>query len=410
MESVNTWLVRHPMVVDALLVLVLSPLVLGSTQAIATLHTADNRREVAGLAWGLAMLVPFLWRRAHPQLVAAIVAVGHVAYAALSQDMLPSLLLVPLALYGVAAWSDPARARLWLWLGLACAAYAGFHFTRPARPEPWASRAPEIAVVAFACASVVAAAWFMGRLARVRREAQSAVADRAAALERERAQTERLVASQERARIAREMHDVVAHSLSVIVVQADGGAYAAGHAVPDERLPTAARALDTIAATARTALAETRRLVGVLRSDDELELRPAASLARIPALVHELADAGFPVELRGPEIAVDDVPAEVQMAAYRVVQESLTNVLKHAGPGASATVTLARTADALDVGVADTGAGVRGVPDGAGSGLVGMRERVTALGGWLDAGAGRGGGFALTAHIPLAAAPERTAP
>ncbi len=181
-------------------------------------------------------------------------------------------------------------------------------------------------------------------MARQRRHNVEALRERADALERERDQRTRLAAQEERSRIAREMHDIVAHNLSVIVVQADGAKYAATHgADPERRAATAAQALDTIAQTARDALAETRRLVAVLRSDGaETEYAPQASLAQLPELVARMNHAGLPTTYDefGDPAAHPPLAQGAEMAAYRVVQEALTNVVKHAGHGVPVAVTL----------------------------------------------------------------------
>src|SRR5690606_6604362 len=172
-----------------------------------------------------------------------------------------------------------------------------------------------------------------------------------AALARDQAQRARLTAQSERASIAREMHDVVAHSLAVVVVQADGALYAARRALDGPpaigadraALERAADTLETLAETARTSLADTRRLVGVLRDEGAgAELSPLQGLAYLDDLTQRVRDSGVPVDVvvRG---RTDDLPRDVDLAAYRVVQESLTNVLKHAGPGATVDVDVLRT-------------------------------------------------------------------
>jgi len=195
------------------------------------------------------------------------------------------------------------------------------------------------------------------------------------------------------------MHDVVAHALSVIVVQADGAAYAAERS-PEGALARSVGALETIGATARDALGETRRLVGVLRDPESgVELAPTGGVAQLDDLVAGVRAAGVPVTLtvRGAERRR---PVGLDLAAYRVVQESLTNVIKHAGPGASAVVDVEQTDERMRICVCDDGVGARSADDGRGHGLAGMRERVAVHGGTLTAGPRAGGGFEVLATMP----------
>lgn len=223
----------------------------------------------------------------------------------------------------------------------------------------------------------------------------------------------------ERARIAREMHDVVAHSLSVIVSQAQGGAYVAA-----SRPERAVLALETIAETGREALADMRGLLGVLRADGTgpagpypatpagpdpatpaAAARPAApagpqpALADLPDLIGRVRAAGVPVELGGSGTPRRLGPATA-LAVYRLVQESLTNTLKHAGPDARADVRLVWTEEELTVTVTDDGYGQTPGP-GGGQGLAGMRERAAVVGGQVSAGPRPGRGFAVEAHFPV---------
>jgi signal transduction histidine kinase len=221
-----------------------------------------------------------------------------------------------------------------------------------------------------------------------------ALADRAALLEREREERARAAVAEERARIARELHDVVAHSVSVMVVQAGAERLALG----DERDDTR-EVLSTIEQTGRQTLAEMRRLLGMLRrSDDEIELAPQPSMEHVAKLVDQVREAGLPVTLavEGEPVGL---PPGIDLSAYRIVQEALTNALKHAGP-ASARVTVRYGRDDLDLEIVDDGAGVAN-GDGGGHGLIGMRERVTLFGGNLAAGGRSGGGYAVRARLPL---------
>jgi len=272
---------------------------------------------------------------------------------------------------------------------------------------------------------------------RSRREAIATLVDRARRLEVERDQQAQLATSAERARIAREMHDIVAHSLSVVIAQADGGRYAAA-----QNPAAAERALDTIAETGRAALADMRRLLGVLRpsagpstSEATRERpRPGVLPGVLPGVGGRTGPAGdlrsrggaTPVPDLVPQPAVDDVaglvahvrdsgvrvslvrmgtprtlPPGTGLTVYRICQESLTNVLKHAGPAPTATVLLQWAAASLVLEVTDDGRGAAAESDGAGQGVLGMRERAAMLGGTLAVGPRPGGGFRVRAEIPI---------
>jgi signal transduction histidine kinase len=237
-----------------------------------------------------------------------------------------------------------------------------------------------------------------GRAMRHYRGLTAELRERTVELEREREETARLAVLEERARVARELHDVIAHSVSVIVVQAA----AERRALPDGAEGTAA-ALDQIERTGREALVELRRLLGVLRrSDDDAPARaPQPGLAVLDELVAQVRDAGLAVDVR-IEGAPSELPAGVDLSAYRIVQEALTNTLKHAG-ARRAEVRLRFGADELEVGVRDDGRGTNGAPaiPGGGHGLAGMRERAQLYGGELAAGRRLDGpGFEVRARIP----------
>jgi signal transduction histidine kinase len=202
---------------------------------------------------------------------------------------------------------------------------------------------------------------------------------------RERAHAHATAVSEERARIARELHDVVAHGVSVIAVQAD-----AAEAALEHDPARAATPLRSIRGSAHDALSEMRRMVGVL--GETHERGPQPGLAQLPALIEQ---SGASLEVEGEPVPV---PASVDLAAYRIVQEALTNVRKHAG-GATAAVRLAWRPEALELAIRDHGSGPNG--HGEGHGLVGMRERVRIHGGRLHTGPAAGGGFEVRAELPL---------
>ncbi|HEY7622944.1 MAG TPA: sensor histidine kinase [Solirubrobacteraceae bacterium] len=240
----------------------------------------------------------------------------------------------------------------------------------------------------------LAAAFAIGVTLQRRELLAGLLSERASRAERERELRAREAVADERARIARELHDVVAHDVSVMVVQAQG----ADRALEGEQ-PEVRAALAAIETTGREAIDEMRRLLGILRrSDEELTLAPQPSLAELDALVAGVREAGLPVELEvvGDPIAL---PPGVDLSAYRIVQEALTNALKHAGP-ARARVVVRYSDEAVELEVSDDGPGGVVAP-GTGHGLVGMRERVALYGGDLEAGNRGEGGWALRARLPL---------
>lgn len=233
-----------------------------------------------------------------------------------------------------------------------------------------------------------------GRIMRRRRARERVLEGRAAELEQEGDERARAAVAEERARIARELHDVIAHAVSVVLLQARG----ARRVLSEDEGPVR-EALDTIERSSREALEEMRRLLGLLRAyDQEPALAPQPSLSRIADLVESVRAAGLPVEL-SLDGELGDLPAGVDVSAYRIVQEALTNALKHAGP-ARAHVLIHRSEEDLEIQVIDDGAGA-GIEAGSGHGLVGIRERVAIFGGRLEAGHRPEGGYALSARLPL---------
>jgi signal transduction histidine kinase len=249
---------------------------------------------------------------------------------------------------------------------------------------------------------MVAAALGLGLYFAARRAYLAELHDRAERLERERDQQAALAAAAERARIAREMHDIVAHHLTVMTTLAEA-AVAASASSPEK----ATDVMRSVAVTGRRALADTRRLLGVLRERDGTgagsaeALQPVPDLSQLDALIEQVRSAGLDtaLELHGQ---APDVPAGVQLAVYRLVQEALTNTLKHGGAGARASVRLSFEPGELRVDVNDDGAGSAApAAAGVGGGLPGMRERVRAYGGDVQAGPRQPAGWAVTVRLPL---------
>ena len=329
---------------------------------------------------GVLAAFPLFVRRSYPELMLlASIAVEFIIL--LYAQPLLSSSSVLLVVYAAVVY--PAR-RVWGFLALAAAAVGAV-----VGPLEWYPATPQLLVVVALLLAVVLIAYVAGDRRRAEREFRAselaALTERTRLLTVERDQRAQFSAAAERTRIARELHDIVAHSLAVIVVQADGGAAAAAK---DPSM--AAPVLQTIAETSRQALAEMRALVGVLRADPRAvevgEYLPHPGLAALGRLVEQTRQAGVAVELRLPSPTPTLSPT-LDLTAFRIVQEGLTNVLKHAGPAATADIRVNVGGRELVVEVLDDGRGAAALSDGAGNGIEGMRERVAVLGGTLFAGA-----------------------
>ncbi|MGO1192939.1 MAG: sensor histidine kinase [Nesterenkonia sp.] len=366
-------------------------------------------------------VLPLVISRIRPGLAAGIIAVGALGQMLSLFGPGVSSIAVPLVVYACAKYGSRRVSRSYLVLGGVGALLVGLYVVAvgvlnstagPVGPR-WASMLFIATLTAGFCAAVVLAAWLLGDLAGRRRREREAVAEKNRLLERERDQEARLAADAERMRIAREMHDVVSHSMSVMIAQADGGRY-----VLDADPARAAEAFGTIGETGREALTELRRMLGVLREQDELKTRPAPGVSDLPQLIEDVRASGLPVELDVEDHTVAPLGEGVALALYRIVQEALTNTLKHGGPGAAATVRLGTDTDPdeLVLQVHDTGVGAQAAGDGSGSGLLGMAERATLYGGTVtahprgaesrDTESAEGGpvvegGFAVEARFPL---------
>ncbi len=247
--------------------------------------------------------------------------------------------------------------------------------------------------------------WAAGLAIRLRLERERSLRAHNEALRRDQEARARAAVTAERARIARELHDVVSHAIAVTVLQARGGRKMVG--VDDEAVRGA---LDAIELTNTQALGDMRRLLAVLRDTDEpadARVAPQPSLANLDHLVQQVRDAGLPVELVVEGVEAE-VPPGVDLSAYRIVQEALTNVIKHAGPDAHAKVLVRHSTTSLTVSVTDNGQATTSHPfagavgAGTGRGLIGIRERVGVIGGSIEVSPTPGGGFTLSAHLPYA--------
>lgn len=240
----------------------------------------------------------------------------------------------------------------------------------------------------------------LGREVYQRRQTLEQLEERAERAERDRAEEAARAVAEERARIARELHDVVAHQMTVMTLQAEGA-----RRIANEADPRVVEALDTIRRSGHEALSEMRRMVGLLRTEPEdVDLAPQPGVDRLDELIGQMRDAGLAVELSREGTPRPLAPG-VDVNVYRIVQESLTNVIRHGGPGVAATVTLIYGADSVEVEVVDDGRGRAAALNGdsGGHGLVGMRERVALLDGRFEAGPRSGGGFGVHAVIPVPA-------
>jgi signal transduction histidine kinase len=401
LHAARAWLQARPLAADALLAFGL--LLVGLPQLF--LQELPDGEDFAAFrspdVWnGLLVVVvtgALAWRRRHPLPVLLFIIGGEALTAALQYPpAVPDVVAFLIAVYSVAAHRGLAQSALG---GLVAFVYflAYLLLMLPLSSEP---------VVVITDSALVVGVWMLGRNLRLRRAYFAELEDRAARLERARGTDARAARIEERSRIARELHDVVAHHVSVMTVQAG-----AARRIIDRDPGSAREAMSTIEEVGRTALSEMRRIVGVLRTDRDAEqagreLAPQPGLGDLGELLDHVRETGLSVQLwiegeaRSPSPGVD-------VAAFRLIQEALTNTLKHAGPQARAWVRLYYGDDDLTVEVEDDGRGTATFMadngDNPGHGLVGMYERVALYGGELRIGPRVGGGFGVRARFPLEA-------
>ncbi|MDX2402872.1 sensor histidine kinase [Streptomyces microflavus] len=396
MQRLYDFLRRHPTGVDVFWAVVL--LGLSGMSMVSGMYDA-GREEILAIpvALGLSTVVA-LRRRLPEKMLLLAIAVGVLQ---LVGDVRPNIgnFAMLVITFTVATIGERWASRLALICSLTAAGLSQLRW----EAEPGGSWPQQIFVTVIMTVPFVLA-WVMGDSLRTRRAYFNQLEERAARLEREREAQSKVAVAAERARIARELHDVVAHNVSVMVVQADGAAYVMD-AAPDQ----ARQALETISSTGRQALAEMRRLLGVLRTGDTREggeYVPQPDVEQIEDLVEQVRRTGLAVDFK-VEGTARPLPSGVELTAYRIVQEALTNTRKHGGPDAGASVRLVYFDDGLGLLVEDDGRGAAhelyadGGADGAGHGMIGMRERVGMVGGTLDAGPRPGGGFRISALLPL---------
>ena len=350
-----------------------------------------------GTALGLLLVWPLVFRRTSPQLMLLLCFSGAFVQLLLSYPT-PGLAVIPVAVYAVARWTVGLWGRLALVTGLLGAVLGPARWFVSDGPVPLAF------AVGIVCAAMVLTPYVIGRRRAEGSEAmrrESLAEARTLSLKMTEAeQRARVAEAEERQRIARELHDIIAHSLSVIVVQSEGG-----RAVAAKRPEQAVETLGTISEISRHALQEMRQLMGVLRNDSlaPADYAPPPGLADIEALVDRVHDrANFTVRGQVPE----HVEQTLALAVYRIVQEALTNVLRHAGPKARAEVLLdCSNPHQIRVQITDDGRGADAPTDGHGNGLKGMYERVHLFGGRLITEPKPSGGFLVRAVLPLPIAP-----
>ncbi|MFP1623960.1 sensor histidine kinase [Streptomyces sp. 5K101] len=391
------WLRAHPLAFDAALAVgVLVCMVTGSFADPHGPHGPTFGTRTPEVRSAVLMVVAagaLVFRRREPMAVLGVTGLVSVVELVAGDPAAPVAMSAVIALYTVASTTDrPTTWRVGL-LTMAVLTGAAMSFGS----TPWYTQ-ENLGI--FAWTGMAAAA---GDAIRSRRAFVDAIRERAERAERTREEEAGRRVAEERLRIARDLHDVVAHHIALVNVQAGVAAH-----VMDKRPDQAKEALAHVREASRSALDELRATVGLLRQsgDPEAPTEPAPGLAVLDQLVATFGQAGLPVEVARADEGVTP-PAAVDLAAYRIIQESLTNVQKHAGPDARAEVSVVRVGSTLEVTVIDNGADGPAPSDGGGHGLIGMRERVTALGGTLTAGPRYGGGFRVQAILPLHARAAR---
>ena len=400
-HRLQRWARERPLLIDVAVA------VLGATLGFADLYSVDDAtardQDLLAVLLILGAAVALIWRRVAPFTVLVVVLSTMAVVYVRDYDAYLSGVGLP-ALYTVAAIGEPGR-RAWAFVtagsvGIFAVASASILRTSNGFNIPSATSM---------IGSLLAAA-LAGAIVRNRHEIFLDSEARADEAEAEQLATAERAVATERLRIAREMHDVVAHGMSVIAVQA-----AAAKESFETRPDRTFELLDSIELTGRESLAEMRRMLGVLRNGADgngeqsgPELAPQPSLADLERLVASCTEAGTPTELHVSGEPVRMAPG-IDLAAFRIVQEALTNVLKHGGTRASASVELVYEPTQIQISVRDTGRGaiVQPAPLGSGNGLIGMRERVDAYGGELSAGPRAGGGYTVVATLPLATKGDR---
>ncbi|WP_421082932.1 sensor histidine kinase [Rothia nasimurium] len=373
------------------------------------------------------------WRHRRPKTVTVLALAGLASTIPLDFPAIHVWWVAPVLVYHWARYGQRAVRVATLVSAVVASLVGGYVVSQSMRVYGWSAFELWVAFVvgAFFCLALTVIAWFMGDTRRLRENRHRALIERNRQLEHEREQERQLAALDERARIAREMHDIVAHSLSVIITQADGARYAglariqqgqrqgggqdvppqagaaeagAGTSLPAaDQEPVELTALGTISTTARQSLQQMRSLLGVLRTDGGQVFEPLPALHNVPQLVEQMQKLGFTVEYSQVEGIEEKLPQGAELTVYRIVQEALTNIRKHSPATPLVTVTLSAGKKTLDITVTNLPEPTASAPmPGARRGLLGMRERVDMYGGTLHYGRLADGSFRVLAQIPYA--------
>lgn len=385
------WIIEHPAPVDLI--------IFGGASLLVLLFSLVTGTTSWWTLFSIPMIAAGALCRTRPLLGVAVIGGLAVLHMAVNLPVMVGDVMTFYALFCAVAYGSTVVHVIGVAAGLLGVLTQALYWGVVAATDPYGSLAAGL--LSFAGLMVVGtisiiAVWAVANLQHARMREVALHRDRAEQAVREREQRTALAVADERARIAREMHDVVAHSLSVIIAQADGGRF-----VASQDPQRAGEVLGTIGQTGRAALADMRSLLGVLRQEEETSFGPQPGPEMLDELVERVRSAGLQVTLErtGP---LDDLPQALGLSLFRLVQESLTNVLKHAGPEAAASVRIDRTAEQLMIEVIDDGQGTDPAADGQGHGLTGMRERMSVFGGTLQAGPLPSRGFRVCATVPLA--------
>ena len=349
--------------------------------------------EAAVIGWSTLMVASLAFRRVNPLLAVVVCAVAGTGMVLQVPSPVPAMLVVLVIVFSASKHLSATAGLVVIPLGVAASILG---------PLSWLGRIPEGqrflagGLLSLLCLSLMANAYLLGRRVAVQNHVtrldEALAEERFLAGARSAQDATELAEDRARTEVARELHDVVAHSLSVIVVQAEGA-----KALATKKPEAAVEALNVIARTGRSSIGEMRRIVSLLRGESDASFGPSPSLPQIPEMI---AKAGPRITLEMPE-ELPPVPESLGLTAFRVAQESVTNFLKHAGPTARATATITCELEAIDIRVTDDGVGVQAPTEGRGAGVRGMRERVAAMGGTFKAGPRTGGGYEVKARLPL---------
>ena len=398
MRRIGIWFDRHPTGTDGM--------VAAALVGLAFLNLYINwgndtvLRAALAIALTLLLILPFTLRRRFPLAVLSFMTFAILVYRSLnipeSSFTLYALLMAffSAGAYGTSPWRDRIRL-LSAFATIGYLTYSVFFIGR-GWIFPVKTALSQVSVV-LAEAFLFGAAWWIGNVFRIRRIHETELQERTIQLEQERDENARRAVLDERVRIARELHDVVAHHVSVMGIQAG-----AARRILKQQPEKANEVLSLIEASSRQAVAELQRLLGFLRQESHVdELAPQPGLNQLDVLVKHMREAGLPVEVK-IEGEPQPLPPGVDLSAYRIVQEALTNTLKHAG-SATAYVTLRYVPNSLELEIRDTGSNQvhDDIPEKKGRGLIGMRERVTLHGGEFFARGLPGVGFIVRATLPL---------